>query len=479
VSALVLRTVALLVCLVATSRAQQQPAATETLDEVIVGAPQERERQRGMRTTIQNANAVTVELDRTISIHLRLVKEQTQVVFRRTSAGRKLPEVGGEPSGSKLPLRLELLPDRLIARQRPWITETDVRILANVDEGDGVPAYIPFGPNSALLNLDHVSVRDNQRQTRIGLKNAMHPQTRRCESTFWLGDVWPDGTNPIVLLGNSQRECDRAVKSRVGDLIFADSVPVGLKRAVQELYDPISSRMANLLGSEPGNLFIASWPESPHDGYRLQFSWNRNSLLLFNGPEWQKGIDGRHSEALRVSLLREQIQRRIRESDWPGAFTQSAQRYLLLLTRSQESDTTLQELSTELPIWISGCAGRMQPRDSAGGRQEDVSSIECGLLLQFVYDAVARSRSAGKQNIYSTWRKLLDASFRRGRSGTTPADFLKTSSEARHIAQGLVDGNMDWSNFPAAMAGFGVKLNASAKDLLPAFEVKALEHFDN
>jgi hypothetical protein len=375
-------------------------------------------------------------------------------------------------------LGLELQPDHL-ELTGPWIREAAYQLAANIDEADGVPAHIPFGRGVALLNLDHVSIREGSTRTRIAMTNVMHPQTRRCEPAVSIFDFWPDGANPYILLGNSMGSCERAVRRREGDLLFAESFPGELKQVVQELHDPIASRLANRLGSEPGNMFVAWWPDSPHDGYRLQLSWNRNSLLLFNGSDWQRGIDAGQRESLRLSLMREQIARRIRESDWPGPFTQAAVSYLLLVTRSGEDSTTPQRLSEELPTWIVGCAADMQGRRTTARGEEDVSSLECGLLLQFVYDAVARYESAGGQNIYSIWRRLLDASFRQGRSGTTPADFLASSIEAGRIAQGLMDGSINWSKFAEALDGVGVKIDAISGGASPTLKVRSLEHFQD
>jgi hypothetical protein len=471
------RGIALLACFVATSVAQQLPPATETLDEVSVVGQKERERKRGPDVIVLPAHNATVRLKGTLDIQFRLVREQRELIFPRTSAARQLPEAGTELSKVNRRLRLELLPDRLIAPW-PYIQDAGYLLAANVDEPDGLPAHIPFGPDVALVNLDYMSLRDSQRRTRMTLTNAMHPQTRRCESEVAIYDVWPEATNPYILLGNSLRSCVHAVNRREGDMLFAENVPAELRQAVQELYDSISSRLAILLGSEPGNMFIAWWPDSPHDGYRLQLSWNRNSLLLFNGSQWQQGIDAAQREALRLSLTREQIQRRIRESDWPGAFTESAVAYLLLLTRSGEDHTLPQRLSQVLPRWITKCAGSIQQRRASEKREEVVSSVECGLVLQFVYDAVARSRSAGRQDIYGIWRKLLTESFRRSTSIVTPADFLVSSTDARRIAQGLVEGNVDWPSFAAALEGVGVNLNVSVAGNMPTFEVRALKNFD-
>jgi hypothetical protein len=457
------------------------PAAArpgEELEEVIVPGPRERTRARDRNVLLPRSNNVTLRVEDEVGVELNLAKEQDVVAFRRASAARQLPEPGSELAKANRRLRLELLPDRLLASW-PYVGDAAYLLAAHVDEADGVPAYIPFGAGTALVNLDYLRIRDSQFKTRIVLPNAMHPQTRKCESELAIYDFWPEGANPYILAGNSLRNCARAVRRREGALLFAEDFPIELKHAVLEIQDPIESRMAARLGSEPGNMFIAWWPESPHDGYLLQPSWNRNSLLLFNGSRWRGGMDIAQQESLRISFMREQIQRRIREDDWPGPFTRAAVNYLLMLTRSEEVRGTRQRLSEELPAWLDGCARRLPRRAQTDNLEDDVSSLECGLVLQFVYDAVARSQSAGKQNIYDTWRKLLGASLRAGKSGATPFEFLASSTDARRIVRGLVDGGMDWTEFVAALDGIGVKLDVIAGGALPAFEVRSLKYFDD
>jgi len=472
------RILALLACVgVAWAAQPTHAAATQTLDEVNVGAPEERERNPSPPTMLRDPNRVSVSLQKTIGVQLRFVREQTQVVFHRESAARRLPEVGDDLSKANDLLHLELLPDRLVAVAKPWMRSAAYLIDANVDEADGLPAQIPFGPDVVLLNLDHVALSDNGPDTSITLANAMHPQTRQCQRTSMVGQFWADGTSPYVLLGHSLNDCKAAVKAREGDLLFAANVPAALRQAVLELYDPIASRLSNRLGSEPGNIFVAWWKDAPHAGYRLESGWGRNSLLVFEGAAWEQGIDFVQRKEIRMWFMGEQIQRRM-QSDWPGPFTQSAVSYLVSLTRNEEDHATARRLRLELPIWIAGCDSQLQARWDSEPK-EDVTSVECGLVLQFVYDAVARSGSAGKQNIYDTWRELLDASFHNGKSGAKPADFLATSTQARRIARGLIEGNMDWEQFAAALAGVGVQLRAIPGAPSSAFEVVSLEHFQD
>lgn len=469
----------LLASLTVAALAQESQPSTQTLDEIGVAAPQDRDRGRGPTVTYgPETNAVTLSIDATtVRAKLQFASEQQQVVFRRGSAARQLP--GDEkPSRINRRLHLELLPDRLVATEKPWLDTVELDLAANIDENDGVPAQIPFGNGLALVNLEYLQPAGTVR-TRFALTYAMHPLARTCQSQAIFADIWSSGSSPYVLLAKSNKDCNRARKGREGDLLFAESVPPQLKRAVLELYDPIASRLANRLGSEPGTMFVAWWPESPHDGHRLELGWGRNSLLLLNGTDWQQGIDAAQRESLRVSFMREQLQRRISEADLRGPFTQSAVSYLLLLTRGDEIHATSRQLRQELPGWIEGCNTRLQ--NDAGNTSDtpQSSSIECGQLVQFVYDAVARAESSGRQNLFDIWRKLLDEAYHAGRSGTTPAKFMASYAPALEIVKSIVGGSADWPEFVAALAAVGVRLRAVPDGSPAHFEVQSLEHFED
>lgn len=269
-TAQVLRILAVLAFMGAASAAQQSPSqsAAQTLDDVNVAGPPERDRQSGPATRLKNPNQARVLLQEALRVELSLFQEQTQVVFRRKSTARRLPASGTRNFG--VTLQLELLPDRIVALKKPWISSVQYFLDAGVGEADGMPAHIPFGPDAALVNLEYLGLRDSGREMSISLWTAMHPQTRQCERTITVGEFWPEGISPYILLGNSLRKCRQVVEDRNGDLLFAGNIPARLEQELLELYDPIASRLSNRLGSEPGNLFVALWEDSPDADYRLE-----------------------------------------------------------------------------------------------------------------------------------------------------------------------------------------------------------------
>jgi hypothetical protein len=199
---------------------------------------------------------------------------------------------------------------------------------------------------------------------------------------------------------------------------------------------------------------------------------------LLNGAEWQQGLGGQQQDALRAALVAEQIDRRIKQTDGAGLFNESASRYLLKMFNAGQAGDQKGWLVDALPGWIARCAADVANRQRVAAARGGVVSIECGLVMQFVYDAVARAKSPGRNSLYDTWWQLLDHSYRRGASGATLAEFLASSRDARRIVQGLMDGTVDWSRFVTDLDAFGVKLRLDKQASAPAVSIQALTHFD-
>jgi hypothetical protein len=134
-------------------------------------------------------------------------------------------------------------------------------------------------------------------------------------------------------------------------------------------------------------------------------------------------------------------------------------------------------LAESLPAWIHGCAADLQNPARVDAALGGVSSVDCGLVLQFVYDAVARANSEGRDSLFDTWRRLLGESYRRKESGVQPAAFLESSRQAQVIVQGLIDGSVDWNRFAADLADLGVNLRLNQDALQPDVTVLSLTHF--
>jgi hypothetical protein len=301
----------------------------------------------------------------------------------------------------------------------------------------------------------------------------MDPETRRCVSSLRLGDGAEDFHDRFVLLGDRLGDCNRTVNSREGDLIFADNVPQRLRQDLQEFYDLIYNRFARNLGSEPGIVFVIWRPESPRNDFRFVRSLNRTNVLLFNGPSWEQGFTAQQPDALWEDFAQEQIARRIRGGD---ASTEAAANYLLKLARAERQQATSQWLTAELPEWIAACGRAMSLMASAPGDLRGASSYACGLVVQFVYDAVSRADSSGEDSVMRTWRTLLADAYRRRQASVQPSAFLDSSADAHRIVEGLLSGVVDWTAFAAELGEVGVQLRMTPGQLAPV-QVQSLEHF--
>lgn len=453
------------------------PAAVETLEEISIPAETERERERRASRvaapsyvfTIRRGNGVT-------KVELVLRRLQPQVRFRHGSSARRLaPEIA--PTG--ISMNAFQVSGEVLKGFDKSSALAALALDDNVGEVDGIPASLEFGPHSSLVNLEYLRLSGAGRQTAFSLTYAINPQTRRCERQLsLLDDVAEEKRNRFVLVNDSLEQCQRTGARREGgDLLFAEDLPEQLRQDVLALYGPIAVGIANRLGSEPGLLLVGWWPESPYDGATFVPSWDRNSLLLFHGASWQQGLGPQLQGALRLRFENEQIERRLLQPGKYHALTESAIRYLLALYTAEQARSTGSWLAASLPGWIEACARQLDGRSVAAARGQDLASIDCGLVVQFVYDAVARARSAGRASLFDTWRQLLDTSFRRRQDGANPEDFLASSGSARRIVQSLLEGAADWQRFAADLDGLGVKLRIAGDAPAITTAVLSLAHF--
>jgi hypothetical protein len=447
-------------------------AAPDALDDVVDEGELQRQQQARTPLRMKYPDFVTVTR-RTKSgkglINLRVQPhtQQREIRFRASDA-RQLAE-----GGNSL-LRLER--DRL-TKDGANIATFTLEFNAGMEEADGLPALIPINATTSLFNFDYARLENSNQPLTVTLKNAMDPQTQRCGEEVHLGIGAEDFHDHFILLGDGVGDCNRTVKSRETDLIFADAVPQHLRQELRDLHGPVFNQFSRNLGSEPGTVFVIWLPEAAGNDLRLVRGLSKTSLLVFNGPAWEHGFSAQQRDALWEEIAREQMLRRIPEPARTDAATQAAADYLLKLARAERQQATISLLTTEVPEWISACARAMRFQSGVANGPGDMVSYDCGLVVQFVYDAVVRAKSKGQDTVMRTWRTLLAESKRRRRPSVKPSVFLDSSAEARRIVQGLLSGATDWSAFAVEMDKLGVQLLATPGWLAPSVEVQSLAHF--
>jgi hypothetical protein len=466
--------------------AQAKPPL-DTLDEVVAESEHERQRQAQLPRHIEKPDRVTVRRNSTstakgsIRVSMQPWVPQREIRLRASDARQR---DGGAILANVVALqqfpentrhRVEHLRDRLTTDAQSLISTVNLVFTPGVDEADGLPAVIPINATTSLFNIDYVRVAGHSTQTLVvTLSNAMDPETRRCEVALGLGGGEEDFHDRFVLLGDKFGNCDRTVKSRQGDFLFADAVPQRLRQELRDLHDPVYNQFSRYLGSEPGIVFVVWRPESPRSDFRFVRSLGRTSLLLFNGPSWEHGFTSRQRDALREEVEQDQIGRRFPGGD---VFTEAAADYLLKLARAERLQTTRRWLTMELPEWVAACARAMRLQENETNAPRGIYSHDCGLVVQFVYDTVARAKSKGENSVMRTWRSLLADAYRRGQGSVASSAFLDSSAEARNIVQGLLTGNMDWTTFALELAKFGLQLRVTPGQLAPSVQVQSLTFF--
>jgi hypothetical protein len=439
--------------------AAEQAGSFDTLDDMTVSGVQERQRRAARPLTVVNPDVITVRRKGDVGVRIRLRNAVEVLRFRRDSAARHAVEI---------PDYVELRSDQLVSRSGREIRNVSFRIATDIDEPGELPALIDFGPHTSLLNTDHVRVLDINASTLTSLANAIDVQTRRCVESMDLADRGEEYPNRFVLIGDRFRDCTEALKNREGDLFFAEDVPARARQDLHEIYDTLSNRFARLLGSEPALMFVA-WRPSSESGLRFVPNWGRGTVILLEGSVWERGLTPQLRNELQENFSLEQLRRRIAWEDGVSEFVGSAMDYLTLLTRSDHDQDLSQQLAAALPDWIAGCRRDEETRRRFGH--------DCGMLLQFVYDAVARAQSKGQETVLDTWRRLLAESFRRGQSGVKAAAFLASSSESRRIVNGFASGSADWGAFARDLSAVGVELRMTPGEYAVVTEVASLANF--
>jgi hypothetical protein len=441
--------------------AAQPSGSIDMLDDLTVSGVLERQRQALRPGTVRNPDIITVTRKGDIRVRMQPRNPVDAIHFRRPSAARQAIDKSES---------LRLQSDRITSSAMPpLMLDVRFRMVADVSESDGLPAVISFGPRTSLLNVDYLRLLGTANPTLTRVKNVIDVQTRKCMDSFGLADRGDNYPNRFLLVGDRIRDCRNVLESREGDLFFAEDVPEHVRQSLHEIYDPLANRFARWFGSEPGLMFVAWRPDSPRSSLRFVTNWGRGALVLLEGKAWQQGLSPQLRNTLWDDFALEQLHRRIAWQQGSDVFVESAMDYLMLLVRADRDQDTKRRLIAELPGWIAGCG-----RDEGAGKR---FGHDCGMLLQFVYDAVIRAQSKGEDTIFNTWQRLLAESFRQGESGVDATAFIASSGEGRSIAQGLLNGEMYWAAFAEDLARIGVQLRLKPGQYAPLAEVLSLTNF--
>jgi hypothetical protein len=462
-----LKSAVLLTLLAGTAEAQEAADLfMDTLPALAVTSEHERQRQLGRPRELRDPDLVTVIRDGEVRVRVQPARSQRDIRFRREAKARTLAKT----ASSSLQLQGDAITTRGVR-----ISSATVELAANLEEANGLPAVIAFGPRASLVNMDYARLNSTS-VSLIDVANAIHPETRRCMRTLGIADDEGENPNRFLLVGDRLRDCEEVLRSREGDLLFAEGVPENLREVLRGVYEPVVSHFNGLLGSEPGMLFVAWNAGSLRSELRFERAWNRSNLLYVAGSSWEQVLAPQRISALSEAFAQEQVLRRFQVLQPSDPFTRSAVYYLLQLDKAGQQHA-VQWLSAELPGWIGACARQIDALTSSAKRWAGIVSTECGLVVQFVYDATARARSSREESAFSTWRALFAASYRRGGAGVEPEDFLASSGDARRIISGLLEGAIDWPRIFADLDNVGVKLRILSDQPGFVVDVQSLVHF--
>ena len=265
-------------------------------------------------------------------------------------------------------------PWRAVTMDGSWVTvkgETSLGTVQlilddNVDEADGLPASIPFGPHAALVNLDYVRLRYPQSRS-----DQHRPRLWHSSANAQLpAEVQAAGRRPAqpqsfrTARRFQRRMPTRRAQPRRRSAVCRQRAGGAAAGSHRNIRSGFARAWPAGWAANPGLVYVATWPDSPHTGLRFENSWNRNSLLLFNGDGWQRGLDAGQRETLRATFTAEQIHRRVRYTDWPGVFTESAAGYLVMLAEGEQARNSTQPADSG----IAGLDCRLRESAERAGR---------------------------------------------------------------------------------------------------------------
>ncbi len=220
----------LFACLIGAVVAEEAevPPALETLEQAVGSRCKgTRNARKSLHRLVGIPDVVAVTRSGQTQVHVTASNYLQEVRFRRESDARVLAD--------PVPAGMRLTRDQLTTGSRAGARDFAFELTENVDEADGLPAEIPFGAHTSLINTDYVRLRNAGRETVTSLAAVLSPQSRRCDRQLTLNDLGDDYPHRFVLLADTFKECERTLKSREGDLFFADDVPAALRQTLLDL----------------------------------------------------------------------------------------------------------------------------------------------------------------------------------------------------------------------------------------------------
>jgi hypothetical protein len=319
-------------------------------------------------------------------------------------------------------------------------------------ERTALSLFVTMGARSSVIDL-RLLLPSAAGEVSFEVQNAFDVRARACVDELRLEgtDAPPSGraTGWLVVASTSRDACRAA--ARDGDLTFlAEDAPAQLQAIAVEQFASAYRRLSEKLGrplDPPPVLILAHKGRSGGGVMGIRTGLDSVVLASLEGDSWT-APNSRSASRLGSSLTRALAPywlagvivpppEPLRVGHW---LADGAAQYLAMLDSQSLGEEVYPEPAGRMVLAdIELCSRQVEapfvPRAVAVPVESD--PLKCGLLIQFVYDAITRAETAGQRTIFDLWADVLaDAD-----GGPIEAEsFLGTNERARAAVAGLVYG---------------------------------------
>lgn len=418
------------------------------------------------------ATTIVVErlADGAVRVDYRLDAESLEIKFAPTG-----PAFGREPPRPRaewfvLDDGLTLTDDRIASPTGSPFSSASVRIEPQIGPGQGRATVSKIGTGASVIDLALALPAAPAAPISLELRNVFDVRARACVNERKIDDARSrlgSALAWLVVVGTSREACQAASHESGGVFVLADAAPLQWRMAASLELASAYRRLAERLGRQldpPPTLVVAYEPSGSNTiGWRTGI--DSVIAVSLTGDTWNKGphVQARDWASLTEALARAWFEELVVPSSpqsprYRHWFVGAPPQYLAALDRHGLG---------EQPFGIS--AGRMLVGDidlcssSVEAPLRDAPAMAvpvernpqtCGLLIQFVYDALTRAETGGQRTIFDVWAELLEEA---DGGPIYPESFLATNERARAAVTGLIDGPVaDFERIVATLRGAGV-----------------------
>jgi hypothetical protein len=391
--------------------------------------------------------------DGAVRVDYELAAETTELVLNRVGPGAPPWIVLGDT--------LILGDGRISSTTGSPFSAASVRIEPSPVRGDARAVVVALGARSSLIDLTRVLPPDEPGPVAVRVRNAFDMGARTCVAEYARDDAGRLRDTPawFVVVSTTRDACREAVHDGGGAQVFAEDVPAPLQLGASQQLGAAYRRLAEKLRSplDPPPTLVVSYAPGSRGGFTMVRTGIDSVVFArLEGESWAAPT-ARQTSVLALSLTTALVRSWLHGLPDEGLLGASgAAQYLAAVERHSTGEDIFGEPAGRILLGELEDCGRQIGWGIRGAGVPPPGVVRaCGPLIQFVYDAVVRSESAGRRTIFDVWADVLALA----EGGPLDAEsFLATNERAHAAVAGLVYGPT------ADLAGIAELLRSSGID---------------